>query len=93
MSRMFNDPVGRGAPPAAIMRMLALHSREQIEGFIEIAIGLLDLSDGDPDLEDATDAEDEGLTPLAIDVASDGAGCLIADPDLEHDGREPEDHI
>jgi len=90
MSRMENF---QPEPPAAISRVLATFDRDQIEAFIEVAIGLLDLADGDIDLEDATDAEDEGLSPLAIAIASEAPGCPIADPDLEHDGTEPDDYF
>ena len=39
-------------PMPAVTRILAQFDREQIEGFIEIAIGLLDIADGDPDAEE-----------------------------------------
>lgn len=40
------------APAAAVSRVLATFDRQQLEGFIAIAIDLLDLADGDPDMED-----------------------------------------
>lgn len=56
MSKATPIALGSSAPPpAAVMRMLALHSREQLEGFVEVAIGLLDLVDGDPDVEGIDD--------------------------------------
>jgi hypothetical protein len=36
------------APPAAISRLLARFDREQLAGFIEVAIDLLDVAAGDP---------------------------------------------
>ena len=36
----------------AVARILSQFDREQIEGFTEIAIGLLDVVDGDPDAEE-----------------------------------------
>ena len=44
MSRMENF---QPAPPAAISRVLATFDRDQLEAFIEVAIGLLDLADGE----------------------------------------------
>lgn len=35
-----NELSNAGPPPAAVMRMLAAHSREQLEGFIEVALSL-----------------------------------------------------
>lgn len=53
---------------------------------------------GDPDLEEATDLEDEGIAPWTL-AARKGAGCLASDtgedddPDSEHDGREEEHQL
>jgi len=47
------------APPAAITRVLATFDRNQLEGFIAVALDLLDLADGDPEAEDSTDLEDD----------------------------------
>jgi hypothetical protein len=47
------------APPAAVARVLATFDRRQIEGFIEVAINLLDFADGDPDLEPDGDEEED----------------------------------
>ena len=52
------------APAIAATRLLASYDSHKLEAFIEIAIGLLDMIDGDPDLEDDDPAggnvEDEG---------------------------------
>lgn len=84
--------------PAPVLRILSGHTRAELEGFIAVAIDLLDLADGDPDSENATDAEDEGITPAAL-AFTDGPGCMVSDPDYavdDHpcdndDDREPED--
>ena len=50
-------------PPAAITRVLSRFDRDQLAGFITVAIDLLDVAAGDPDLEDGGDDEltgDEG---------------------------------
>ncbi|ALR19027.1 hypothetical protein ATN00_00545 [Sphingobium baderi] len=36
----------------AVARILSRYDRERLEGFVAIAIDLMDLMDGDPDLED-----------------------------------------
>lgn len=51
------------APPAAITRILSRFERAELEGFISVALELLDLADGDPEAEDDDPAEavgDEG---------------------------------
>jgi hypothetical protein len=40
------------APPAAVTRVLATFDRHQLEGFIAVALDLLDLADGEPDDEE-----------------------------------------
>lgn len=88
------NAMARTIPPAAIMFILTRYSRTEIEGFISVAIDLLDFTDGDPDVEpngdegDGTGAEDEagGHTRYGS-----GPGCSISDPDHEHDGREHEE--
>ena len=66
-------------PPAAISRVLSRFDREQLAGFVAVAIDLMDLGDGDPDFENATDVEDDhALSSWAIDPSS-GPGCNIAD--------------
>lgn len=57
-------------------------SREAIEALVESLIAILDVMDGDPDLEDATDAEDDfTFSPRAEQYRQTlGAGCPISDP-------------
>ncbi len=82
-------------PPAAISRVLSRFGRAELEGFISVAIDLLDLADGDPDGEDNGDeadgtlAEDEDCAAFA--VMGDGPGCIASDNDTEHDGREEQE--
>ncbi|MDT7527991.1 hypothetical protein OVY29_04875 [Sphingopyxis sp. SE2] len=91
-----NELANAGPPPAAVMRMLASHSREQLEGFIEVALSLLDLADGDPDIEpngdeeDGTGAEDE---QGAHTCDASGPGCAVSDPDSAVDdlGCDPDE--
>lgn len=46
------------APPAVVSRVLATFDRDQLAGFIAVAIDLLDFADGDPDVEPNGDEED-----------------------------------
>jgi hypothetical protein len=46
---------------------------------VEELVAVLDAAAGDPDAEDVTDAEDEGLSPLALASEADRAGCPVAD--------------
>ena len=63
------------APMPAIARVMAGFQRDQLANFVEVALGLLDLADGDADLEDATDLEDDH----ALSVQGFGPGCDVAD--------------
>jgi hypothetical protein len=68
MATMFQRPAP--VPPMpAVARVLARYDRAQLAGFIEVAVGLLDVLDGDPDGEPGTWTEalagrddDAGLT-------------------------------
>lgn len=64
-------------PPAAISRVLSRFDRDQLAGFIAVAIDLLDLADGDPDLE------------LVDEREPDGDGADVGWP--EWDQRHPND--
>lgn len=70
------------APIAKVARVFADFDREQISAAVEIMVALLDATDGDPDLENATDLEDDfALSPIAAGFGADGPGCSIADTD------------
>lgn len=83
------------APAAPLMRMLARFDRDKVEAFVEISISLLDLMDGDPDIElngDETDHTQSEECFIDHDIYGAGAGCPISDPGgCDHDGREPDD--
>ena len=75
------------APMPAIARILARFERDQLAGFIAVALDLIDTLDGDADLEDATDLEDDhALSRLATGYDSGrGPGCEVADTGEEDD--------
>ena len=76
-------------PPAAVSRVLASFSRDELSGFIAVAIDLLDLAEGDTDLEPNGDELDGSLGeddwhPAGLAFA--GPGCPISDPGgCQHD--------
>lgn len=80
-------------PPAAVTRILSRFNRADLSSFIIVAIDLLDVADGDADLEDATGVEDAFESHVY-----DGPGCPVADPgggNVEDEGegideREPD---
>ena len=45
-------PFGINAPPAALMRLLSRFERDQLEGFVAVAIDLADMLDGDAEAEE-----------------------------------------
>jgi hypothetical protein len=45
-------------PPAALMRILSRFERSQLAGFVEVAIGLLDVAEPDPDEPDFSPRSD-----------------------------------
>ena len=66
-------------PMPAVARILARFERDQLAGFVAVALDLIDTLDGDPDFEDATDLEDDhALSPQALGYDT-GAGCEVAD--------------
>lgn len=81
------------APMPAVMRTLAQFDRKSLEAFIIVAISLLDVVDGDPDVElngDETDHTGSEECFVEHNFYEPGAGCVVSDPDAEHDGREHE---
>src|SRR4051812_37579250 len=62
------------APPAALSRILSGFDRPTLAGFIEVAISLLDIADGDSDFEE-TGAEDSFQ-----DHRYGDPGCPVSDP-------------
>ena len=69
-------------PMPAVARVLSRFDRAQLESFIAVAIDLADTLDGDPDQEDATDAEDDfSLSRDALSDVDRGPGCVVGDSD------------
>ena len=77
-------------PVLAYIMGVDIAPRASVERLIQAAFDALDAMDGDPDLENATDAEDDfSLSPDVAEWASGVLGCPISDPGGdEHDGRE-----
>lgn len=82
------------APVAPVLRLLGDFDRKKLEAFIEIGVALLDVYDGDPDIEangdeqDGNHCEDDAMN---FNAYGSGPGCEISDPGgCELDGREPE---
>jgi hypothetical protein len=66
----------------AVARILSRYERGELAAFVSVAIDLLDVLDGDADIEDATNLEDDHtLTSNAVRYASGRPGCSISDPD------------
>ncbi len=68
--------VGANAEPIYTIRAIRAIIQATVSPLIDV-LDTLDLIDGDADLEDATDAEDEGVRPSAWD----GPGCPASDTD------------
>lgn len=82
-------PTAAMAPPAAVMRVLERFQRGELEGFIAVAIDLLDTLSGDPEAEDAIDLEDDfAFSQNAQLYLLDGPGCPISDPSAQCDEDE-----
>jgi hypothetical protein len=77
--------------------LLNRHSATEIAEAMEVLVDVLDLLDGDPDVErngdeldGSYDAEDE-FEEYSLRHTDPGAGCPVSDPGgCEHDGREPD---
>lgn len=78
-------------PLSLIAKAIPMLSRPDLEALTERLIDRLDEVDGDPDLEDATDTEDDVLTPWGAKFF-DGPGCPIADTPEDEDTYEDEGH-
>ncbi len=76
-------------PPAAVSRILSTFSRDHLEGFIAVALDLLDLADGDPDFQQA-DGDELDCNAAEDDFCDHSgwkgeAGCPVADPGEDDD--------
>lgn len=68
--------------PAVFSRLLSGLSRTELEAVVSVGIDLMNMTDGDPDLEDATDAEDDfTLSDMALGFGGRGPGCEASDQD------------
>lgn len=76
--RIFALESSTALPPVAVMRLLSRYERQELASFIAVAIDLLDIADGDPDLEGSCD-EDEISTDFVLVPTNAGAGCTISD--------------
>jgi hypothetical protein len=72
-----------------IAAILGRFDRPTLETFLTVAVELLDVADGDPDFENATDLEDDfALSPQALGYGG-GPGCAVSDCDHGNDEGEP----
>lgn len=83
-------------PMPAVARILARFNRESLSGFIEVAIGLLDVMEPDPDLEDSETGSNLIDTRGRFLGDDQTAGMFDDcrepdDEDHEDDGREREE--
>lgn len=88
-------------PLSAVLASIPSYPRPVVERLVARMIDHLDEQDGDPDFEDATNAEDEGITPAARQLFGYGQpGCPVSDPgggDVGDEGEietwsHPDDH-
>ena len=71
--------------------VLAQFDRATIASTIEVLVNLLDVLDGDPDLEgECSEDEISRCTDLGRAVKRDGPGCPISDPDKGADDEGEE---
>ena len=86
-------------PMPAVARILSQFDRPKLEGFIAVAIGLLDVLDGDPESEEDDPAEDNGDAERAAWIEWDkmrgpskrGANFTLGEEDHEDDDPREED--
>lgn len=78
------SPIGgkaKALPIDLALSIIPSLPRPLLARFVARAIERLDAEDGDPDLEDATNAEDEGITWAArLYTGREYAGCPVSDP-------------
>ena len=73
-------------PMPAVARILSRFDRDQLHGFIAVAIDLADAMDGDSDTEANGDELDGNASEEDFMYhGGDGPGCPIADPDYAVD--------
>lgn len=89
MNALTNFPAS--APMPAVARIMARFERDQLAGFIAVALDLLDTLDGDPDVELNGDEADGSLgeddfSPQGA-PGEPGPGCPLSDPDYAVDDK------
>jgi hypothetical protein len=87
MASRYNRTQIAHAPIPALAATMLRFDRNTLAGFVEVAVAILDCSDGDPELEedDASGQYDEDCYTGPIPHGF-GAGCLISDSDRGEDG-------
>jgi hypothetical protein len=79
----------RTTPPLpAVAQILSQFDRTKLEGFITVAIGLLDVLDGDSEAEPSFSEDDAVPAYCRVDYRGHGAGCEISDAPVEEDGSQ-----
>lgn len=66
-------------------RIPARFERDQLAGFIAVALDLIDTMDGDPDFENATDLEDDHALSRRARGYDKGPGCEVSDTGEDDD--------
>ena len=77
-------------PMPAVTRILARFERDQLAGFIAVALDLLDTLDGPEDAEDddpCGQCDEDGINTDLERVGSGSPGCEISDPDYAVDDK------
>ena len=77
-------------PMPAVARILARFERDQLAGFIAVALDLLDTLDGPEDAEDddpCGQCDEDGINTDFERVGSGSPGCNISDPDYAVDDK------
>ena len=75
-------------PMPAVTRILARFQRDQLAGFIAVALDLIDTLDGDADLEEDGEAEPDDESEdddIETGIEDDPRGC---DPECDHGAEE-----
>lgn len=83
---------GTSPPAPAVMAILNRFNRTELGNAIEVLVALLDVWDGDSDLEE-NDAEDSFELSEWARAQAKGPGCNVSDPDkgVEDDGEQTRD--
>ena len=72
-------------PLVAVAAILGRFDRQTLEAFMTVAVELIDIADGDPDLENATDLEDDFTLSRRVLGYDTGPGCYSSDTGEDDD--------